>query len=264
MCADELESIVVKEGPETVAAFIVEPVVGTTTGGTHPPRSYFERISEFCDRYGILLVVDEVMSGFGRTGARFAVDHWGCKPDLIAAGKGLGSGYAPLFVTIVNARITAAIAEGSGRVSLGNTYNANPLSCAVGSAVLHKIRQLGLVEAAEIRGKQLRGWLEKLYSVPIVGDVRGIGLMQGVELVADQQTRAAFAPELRVSHRVAEAARGRGLLVTDRGATRDGRRGDNVFLTPPLTVSEAEVDTMGKILVEAVAEVADQVEGVAQ
>lgn len=254
-CADDLEQAVVHEGPGNVAAILLEPINGTTAGAYTGGKPYLGRAREVCDRYGLLLVADEVMTGFGRTGAAFAVDHFDCRPDLIACGKGLGAGYVPLFATLVGDHVMAAIAAGSGRVGLGNTYCAHPLSCAVGEAVLDVLEDDGLVEAARVRGQRVGAALTDLAARhAIVGDVRGRGLLWAVELVRDRATREPFAPGLRVAERIGQAARRNGLILFTVSGTVDGVRGDHVMVAPPLCIAEDDLDDLLARLGAAVAE----------
>jgi adenosylmethionine-8-amino-7-oxononanoate aminotransferase len=217
------------------------------------------KIREICDRHGILLIADEIMSGFGRTGALFAVDHWTLTPDILVCGKGLGSGYVPIFATILRDGVMEVVSSKPFVMPLGNTYNANPLSCAIGLAVLDYTRDHDLVSRAERSGRRLRAGLAKLEGIGIVGDVRGLGLMQGVEFVRNQESREAFPPQASVAARVASAAVRAGLLLTHRGSTSDGARGDTVFVTPPLTITDDELDSLVDLLVASVSTVADEI-----
>lgn len=253
-CAQELERVILHEGPETVAAFVVEPVVGTTTGGTYPPPDYFPAVREICDKYGVLLIADEVMTGFGRTGERFAMNHWGVAPDIIACGKGLGCGYAPIFATILHDRVLDVLRSGSARIGLGHTYNGNPLSCAVGLAVLDYLEEHQLVARAKVLGDYLRVQLETLRELPIVGDVRGLGLMQGIELVANPQSRQPFDPDVKLASRVLAAALQRGLVLTGRTGTSDGLRGDHILVTPALVAQEGDIGMLVALLRESLRE----------
>src|SRR5947209_7293585 len=192
-CADELERLIRWEGPENVSCFIAEPVVGATMGAVPAPKGYFERIREICDRYDVLFIADEVMSGFGRTGRWFAVEHWGVIPDILVAAKGVSGGYAPLAVLTAQQRIVDALAEAGTPVVMGHTYSQNPVTAAAGLAVLEYIQKHNLVGAAQQRGAELRAGLFGLRERhSILGDVRGLGLLLGIELVQDQLTRRPF------------------------------------------------------------------------
>lgn len=248
-CADDLERAVQEAGPGSVAAFIAEPVVGATLGAVPPPEGYWRRIREICDRHGILLIADEVMTGVGRTGAPFAIDHWGVVPDMIVVGKGCSAGYTPLGAVIARGFIHDAIRDGSGAFEHGFTYSANPLSAATGAAVLDVVRRRRLVRRARALGplleRILRGAAERH---PIVGDVRGLGLFWGMELVSDRTTRAPFDPSLKVARRVGSEARRRGLLLYPGSGTADGVRGDHVIVAPPLVITKPELALLGRLL----------------
>src|SRR5271154_2044687 len=199
------------------AAFIFEPVSGVTLGAVVPPPGYLQSVSEICRRNGVLLIADEVMTGMGRTGRNFAVDHWEVAPDILVTAKGLSSGYAPLGVVLVSKRVADALADGSGAFLHGFTYNSHPVSLAAGRAVLRIMQERELVQAADSERQNstastLRSKLETLRDAKAVGDVRGIGLLWGVEFVADKATKRPFAPEMNFAGRVAEAAVRRGLL----------------------------------------------------
>jgi adenosylmethionine-8-amino-7-oxononanoate aminotransferase len=254
--ADALEATILAEGPETVAAFIAEPVVGATLGSAPAPPGYFQRIRAICDRYDVLFIADEVMTGFGRTGRRFGIEHWDVVPDLMAVAKGITAGYAPLGAAVCSARIYTAFREGSGQFVNLFTYGANPLCCAVGDVVLRLTEEQDLAGRAARLGSYLRDRLEPLADSPLVGDVRGLGLMLGFEFVQDKTTKAPFPPAARVAARVAEAALERGLFVYPGTGTVDGERGDHLMVAPPLIITEAECDELATTLAAALAAVA--------
>jgi len=254
--ADALEATIVAEGPDSVAAFIAEPVVGATLGSAPAPPGYFQRIREICDRYGVLFISDEVMTGFGRTGRRFGIEHWDVVPDLMAVAKGITAGYAPLGAAICTERIYAAFRGGSGQFVNLFTYGANPLCCAVGDVVLRLTEEQDLAGRAARVGAYLRQRLEPLAASPLVGDVRGLGLMLGLEFVQDKATKAPFPPAARVAARVAEAALERGLFVYPGSGTVDGERGDHLMVAPPLIITEAECDELISSLAAALDAVA--------
>lgn len=212
-CADDLAKQIAAIGREKVAAFFLEPVSGATLGAAAPPPEYLPRIAEICRQNDILLVVDEVMTGIGRTGKSFAVDYWGVEPDIVLAGKGLASGYAPLGAVIVTGRIASAIEHGSGTLLHGFTYNAHPISAAAGLAVLDYLEEKNLLASVESKGAQLRAALAPLREFPIVGDIRGIGLLLGIEFVRDAKTREPFDSAMNISSRVYDAALRRGVLT---------------------------------------------------
>jgi adenosylmethionine-8-amino-7-oxononanoate aminotransferase len=256
--ADALEAAILEAGPETVAAFIAEPVVGATMGAAPAPPGYFQRIRAICDRYDVLFIADEVMTGFGRTGRRFGVDHWDVVPDLMAVAKGITAGYAPLGAGLCSTRIYEAFQPGQGSGQFVNlfTYGSNPLCCAVGDTVLRITEEQDLAGRAARVGAYLRARLEPLAASPLVGDVRGLGLMLGLEFVQDKATQEPFPASARVAARVAEAALARGLFVYPGAGTVDGERGDHLMVAPPLTITEAECDELVDALAGALEAVA--------
>jgi adenosylmethionine-8-amino-7-oxononanoate aminotransferase len=244
--AEELgQAIAASNG--TAAAFIFEPVSGATLGAVAPPPGHLRRVAEICRSTGVLLVADEVMTGMGRSGRNFAVDHWNVAPDILVIAKGLSSGYAPLGAVIASRKVVDAIAAGSGAFLHGFTYNAHPISLAAGHAVLRYLKAHGLVTAADSQGegtpaKKLRNALDGLLDLPVVGDVRGIGLLLGVEFVADKKTKAAFAPEMNVAGRAGQAALQRGLLVYPMQGSVDGVSGDHLLIAPPAILTREQID----------------------
>ena len=260
-CADALELEITRQGPENVAAFIAEPVVGATAGALPAPPGYLQRIREICDRHDVLFIADEVMCGCGRTGKDFAVEHWDVVPDILVAAKGLASGYAPLAATIVKREVHEAFRKGSGRFIHGHTYGGSPLSCAVGVAVLGLVREWRLAERAAEQGRYLQSKLEGLRKYPFVGDIRGKGLMVGIELVKDRQTKEPFPAELRLNEKVGSAAFKNGLIVYPGGGSVDGIRGDHILLGPPLVIARQEIDELVEILDRALEQVSREVLG---
>ncbi|HOI94443.1 MAG TPA: aspartate aminotransferase family protein [Syntrophobacter fumaroxidans] len=254
-CADQLERTIKYEGPDAVAAFIAEPVVGATAGALVPRDGYWPRIKRICDAYEIKLIADEVMTGCGRCGRNFCMDHWQVKPDLIVAAKGLSSGYTPLGAVIVAEEIHEAVRKGSGAFVHGHTYSQNPLSTAIGAAVLAYIEKHGLVERSFRMGGYLLEKLQVLRSLDMVGDVRGLGLFAGIELVKDKQTKETFAPTLKVNARVAAEAFSRGLVSYPGGGGADGINGDHILLAPPFIITETQVDEMAAIVKDSIAAV---------
>jgi adenosylmethionine-8-amino-7-oxononanoate aminotransferase len=258
--AAELERAIEAANGE-VAAFIVEPVSGATLGAVVPPSGYLQSVAEICRRHGVLLIADEVMTGMGRTGRNFALEHWDVAPDILVTAKGLSSGYAPLGAVLVSKRVASAIADGSGAFLHGFTYNSHPISLAAGRAVLTRVQEQELVQAAdsESRGSTaatLRQALERLRDAKAVGDVRGIGLLWGVEFVADKTTKRPFTPELNFAGRAAQAAVNRGLLVYPMQGCVDGVSGDHVLITPPAVITAEQIDWAVKQLREAIEEAA--------
>jgi adenosylmethionine-8-amino-7-oxononanoate aminotransferase len=243
------------------AAFICEPVSGATLGAVVPPPGYLQSIAEICRRQGVLFIVDEVMTGMGRTGRNFAVDHWGVGPDILVTAKGLSSGYAPLGAVLMTKRVADAIANGSGAFLHGFTYNSHPISLAAGQAVLRFLQDRNLVEAANsaqqgTAAAALRSQLEKLRDAKSVGDVRGIGLLWAVEFVADKATKRPFASKVNFAGQVATAAVKRGLLVYPMQGCVDGTAGDHVLIAPPAIITSDQIDWSVQQLGEAIEEVA--------
>jgi adenosylmethionine-8-amino-7-oxononanoate aminotransferase len=253
-CARELEQAIVRAGPENIAGFIFEPIVGASSGAV-PPDGYLTVIREICDRFGILMIADEVMTGAGRTGTYFAVEHWGISPDIVIAGKGLASGYAPLGAVLVSEKVWRAIAAGSGRIDHGFTYQAHPPALAAGLAVQRILDEQRLIERCRARGEYFARRLEDLRVLECVGDVRGRGLLQTVEFVADRATRRPFPRAFNFSGRLYEAMLRRGVLVYPmRGSAGEGE-GDHVLLAPPFIVEEADLDVVVQALADSIAEV---------
>ena len=254
--ARQLEAAIVREGPERVAAFIAEPIVGAAAGAVPGTRAYFETVREICDRHDVLLIADEVMTGFGRAGAQFAIAHFGVVPDLLVMGKGMAAGYAPLAGVLVGRRIVGAFRRGEGQFVHGHTYSAHPASCAAGLAVQDFMDRHGLVERAAGVGAALGRRLQTLRAHPIVGDVRGLGMMWGIEFVRDRTTREPFPPATRIAARITAEARRRGLLIYPGTGSTDGVRGDHALVAPPFTISDVEVEELVGRLDEAVGAVA--------
>ncbi|HOK06656.1 MAG TPA: aspartate aminotransferase family protein [Syntrophales bacterium] len=253
-CADALEEAILYEGPDSVSAFLAEPVVGATAGCLVPKDGYFQRIREICDRYDCLLIADEVMTGIGRTGRNFALDHWGVRPDMIVCAKGLGAGYYPINAVVTTEEIHRVIKEGNGIFVHGHTYSQNPLGCAAALAVLAYIERHDLVRRSAEMGAYLLEGLRRLEEIPIVGDVRGLGLFAGVEFVVDKEKKTPFDPSLKVNTVIANKAFAKGLIVYPGGGGADGIRGDHVLIAPPFTIEEGQIDTLVEILGEAVLE----------
>jgi adenosylmethionine-8-amino-7-oxononanoate aminotransferase len=243
--ADELEAKIRELGADNVIAFIAEPVVGATLGAVPAVPGYFKRIREICDRHGILLILDEVMCGMGRTGTMHACEQDGVSPDLMTVAKGLGGGYEPIGAMFVARRIVEALERGSGAFQHGHTYNGHAVACAAALAVQRVIHDEGLLAAVRQRGQEMADLLvERLGAHPHVGDLRGRGLFRGIELVLDRATRQPFDPSLKLHARVKKEALARGLMCYPMGGTIDGRQGDHVLLAPPYIISTAQLDEM--------------------
>ncbi len=251
--ADELDAKITALGPDTVMAFVAEPVVGATAGALAPVPGYFERMREVCDRHGVLLILDEVMCGMGRTGTLFACEQDNVAPDIVTIAKGLGAGYAPIGAMLLSDRIHAAIRDGSGSFQHGHTYHGHPLAAAAGLAVLERLVDDGLVAGVSGRGARLAQALEaRLGQHPHVGDIRGRGLFRGIELVADRETKAPFDPARKLHARVKSAAMAEGLICYPAGGTLDGVQGDHILIAPPFIISDAEIDTLVDRLATAI------------
>ncbi|MGH6918615.1 MAG: aspartate aminotransferase family protein [Geminicoccaceae bacterium] len=239
----ELEDTIVRVGPETVIAFIAEPVVGATLGAVPALPGYFAGVRALCDRYGILLMLDEVMCGMGRTGSLFASEQEGVDPDIVTIAKGLGAGYQPNGATLASATICEAIRTGTGFFQHGHTYMAHPVACAAGLAVQKALLEEQLLGRVRAQGARLKNLLHARFEGhPHVGDVRGRGLFMGVELVADRATKRPFDPQSKLNAVVKAAAMQRGLLCYPMGGTIDGRAGDHVLLAPPFIVTDGELE----------------------
>ena len=251
--ADELETKLLELGPDTVIGFIAEPVVGATAGAVTAVPGYFKRIREICDRYGVLLILDEVMCGMGRTGSLYACEQEGIAPDLLVTAKGLGAGYQPIGAVLCTDKIFNAIVEGSGTFMHGHTYMAHPVACAAALAVQRRIEDDDLLANVRQMGEALDRMLhDRLGNHPHVGDIRGRGLFRAVELVADRATKAPFDPSAKLNQRIKREAIADGLMVYPMGGTVDGQFGDHVLLAPPYIVTEAEVDTIASKLAGAI------------
>ncbi|MBB3771958.1 adenosylmethionine-8-amino-7-oxononanoate aminotransferase [Angulomicrobium tetraedrale] len=236
-----LREEILAQGPETVLAFIMEPVGGASTGALVAPDSYYAEIRAICDEFGILLICDEVMSGAGRTGRYLASEHWNLRPDIVALSKGFGAGYAPLGAMVADGRIAEAVIDNGGFIH-GHTYAGNPLACAAGLAVLEEIDRLDLITAAEQQGQALKARLEAtMERFPFIGDVRGKGLLLAFELVAERATMEPLPVGLNAHLRLVDIAYDAGLIIYSR-RTRGGRIGDHFLVCPPLIVSDDQID----------------------
>jgi adenosylmethionine-8-amino-7-oxononanoate aminotransferase len=257
--ADALEAKIEELGPGTVIAFIAETVVGATAGAVPPAPDYFKRIRQICDRHGVLLILDEVMCGMGRTGTLHACEQEGIAPDLMTVAKGLGGGYQPIGATLMTGRIFRAFEQGSGFFQHGHTYIGHPMACAAALAVQQVIKRDRLLDNVRAMGARLsRRFNERFANHPHVGDIRGRGLFQAIELVADRTEKTPFDPRLKLHARVKAEAMARGLMVYPSGGTADGVAGDHVLLAPPFIIDAETIDTVVERLGDAVdAAVAD-------
>ncbi len=249
-CADNLELTIRQVGADNVAAFIAEPIVGATLGAVPATPGYFQRIRDICDRYSVLFIADEVMTGLGRTGRRWGLDHWGVIPDLIVCAKGISGGYAPLGAVLAKPEFVGEVRSRSGSFVIGHTSSSgNPMSCAAGAAVLRYTIDNGLIENAATVGGYFKDRLFELARRhEIIGDVRGLGLLLGVELVRNRLTKEPFPPAWGVARRVANATLERGLVSYPGAGTADGVAGDHLLYAPPLIINRQQIDEMVHIL----------------
>lgn len=239
--AERLEELILRLGPEKVAAFVAEPISGAALGACVPPEDYWPAISEVCRRHGVLIIADEVMTGFGRTGMWFGSEHFGLRPDILTAGKGTASGYWPLGLAIASGQVHDTIASGTGFVH-GFTYSHHALGATAGLEVLRILERENLVEASARQGEKLGAALRReLADLPGVGDIRGRGLLQAVEFVADKDTREPFERSAHVTEKIVRGCRLAGVLLYHGIGCADGTRGDLVLLGPPLVITDAEI-----------------------
>jgi len=251
--AEEFESKIDELGGKNVIAFVAETVVGATLGAVPAMPGYFKRVREICDRHGILLILDEVMCGMGRTGTLHACEQEGISPDIIAIAKGLGGGYAPIGALLIEEKIFNTLAEGSGAFLHSHTYMGHPLACAAALAVQRVIRRDKLLENVRRQGDYLSRRLnERFGNHPFVGDLRGRGLFQGIEIVSDRGTKAPFDPSCKLHARIKHQALTRGLMIYPMGGTVDGTRGDHVLLAPPFIIDNGTIDAIVERLGDAI------------
>ncbi len=251
--ADELEAEIQRLGPDTVMAFVAEPVVGATMGAVPAVPGYLKRIREICDRHGVLLILDEVMCGMGRTGHLYACAEDGVAPDMLTVAKGLGAGYQPIGALICTGRIYDAIAAGSGFFQHGHTYMGHAMAAAGAGAVLRAIRDRGLLPRVQQAGETLDAALRARFGQhPHIGDIRGRGLFRGLELVADRETKAVFDPARKLHAKIKAAAMDAGLICYPMGGTIDGQRGDHILLAPPFIISDDQIGELTDKLAQAI------------
>ena len=260
--AGELETEILRLGAENVSAFIAETVGGATAGVLPPVKGYYKRIREICDQYGVVMILDEVMCGMGRTGTLFACEQDGVAPDIVCIAKGLGAGYQPIGATLVTDKIYSTFINGSGAFQHGHTYMGHPTACAGALAVQHKIESLDLLRAVRRQGDALVDKLvERFGNHAHIGDIRGRGLFQGIELVADRTTKATFDPELKLNLRIKKHAFEAGLICYPGGGTADGRRGDHVLVAPPFIITDSQLDELVDKLAGAVETALKEIKG---
>ncbi|MFC1934866.1 aspartate aminotransferase family protein [Chloroflexota bacterium] len=259
-CAWELDTVIKREGPDNIAAFICEPVPGLGVGV--PPKEYFPIIREICDKHNVLMITDEVITGFGRLGGKFfGIEHWGVCPDIITTAKGMAAGYTPLSALIVSEKVVDCLSKGAADVGhvAAHTYAGNPASCAGGLAVLNYIVKNNLVQRCEEMSEYLFKKLSPLNNLSIVGDIRGKGLIIGIEFVADKESKEPLSRKLKVSENIAANAMEKGLFVLPAPGFIDGELGDGLLVVPALTVTEDECDNLVDLLAQSIEETQSQV-----
>ncbi|MQB07700.1 aspartate aminotransferase family protein [Agrobacterium tumefaciens] len=251
--AAELEAKILELGADQVMTFIAEPVVGATLGAVGPVADYFKKIRQVCDKYGVLLILDEVMCGMGRTGTIFALEQERIVPDLVTIAKGLGGGFQPIGAVMLSSRIYHAFADGSGLFQHGHTYIGHPIAAAAANKVVEILTRPGLIDNVVTMGEHLQAGLEaRLGQSPYVGDIRGRGLFRGVEIVADRDRKTPFDPARKIHARIKKEAMKRGLMCYPMGGTIDGRHGDHVLLAPPYIIRPDEIDMIADRLTDAI------------
>jgi adenosylmethionine-8-amino-7-oxononanoate aminotransferase len=255
LCARALESTIRQQGPETVAAFIAEPVVGAALGCVPAPDGYFEKIREICTKYDVLFIADEVMTGWGRTGKLWGMEHWNVTPDIVSTAKGITGGYSPFSAIIARESIWDALQQNHSPFKAGHTLNANAVSCVAALTVIHYIQEHDLVENSRMRGEQLMNGLTQLMEKhQILGDVRGKGLMVGFEFVQSQDTKDTFPPQLKLATLFEKIALNNGLVTYPCTGSIDGVMGDMVLLAPPLIITQTQVDDMIQLIDQTISE----------
>lgn len=254
-CAYDLERVIKLEGSDYISAFIAEPISGSSLAAVVPHPKYFNIIRSICDEYNVLLISEEVMTGFGRTGMNFGIDHWGVIPDIITTAKGISSGYAPLGATICNEKIYHAILNGTGKFIPGITFAGSPLTCAAGLANLKYIEKHNLVDRSRQMGEYLKTKLGVLENSPIVGDIRGKGLFVGIEFIEDKRSKHPFPKDLNLARKIADKTFERGLIVLPGTGGVDGIMGDHILLAPPFTIEKLEIEAMVEILEGVIREI---------
>jgi adenosylmethionine-8-amino-7-oxononanoate aminotransferase len=248
-CASALEEEILRQGEENVAAFIAEPISGATLGAVVPPPEYWPMIREICDRYGLLLIVDEVMSGMGRSGAWFAIQHWDVQADMLTIGKGSAGGYFPLAALAVKGQHLNLLVDDGSDFIHGGTYSHHAVGCASGLAILEYLHENRLIEKVSRKGEYLQNQLDqRLTPFEWIGDIRGMGLMWGIELVADRQEKVPFDPDLHISQKLADEAFRRGLIIYPGSGSVDGVKGDHFMIGPPFTITEEQIGEMVELL----------------
>jgi len=258
--AKALEAEILRQGADNIAAFITEPVVGSAAPGVHPDKIYFKMVREICDKYDVLLIVDEVMSGFGRTGKKFAIEHFGVVPDIVTCAKGMSCGYTPMGAAVAREEIFNKImVEGSGHFVHGHTYAGNPLSCGIAHKVIEIMEREGYVDNAAKQGNYLIEKLQSLYDYPIVGDIRGKGLMIGIEFVQDKETKEPFDASVQIKNKITVNCLAEGLVVYPGGGAVDGIKGDHILIAPPVNIKSEEIDLLVNALEAGIKKTCEEV-----
>ena len=256
----EFKTVIQRIGKERIAAFIAEPIVGAAGAALVPPDGYFEAMKRVCEENDILMIADEVMTGFGRTGKMFAMEHWGVIPDIMVLGKGMSAGYSPIAAAVSADHVIAPILSGSGSVMAGHTYSGNPLSAAVSLAVIRYLKKHQLPERADLSGRYLMNALKDVQTNhSIIGDVRGKGLLIGIEFVADRLSKTPFPAHAQMTHLVVETAKQNGLLVYPASAGEDGVGGAAVMIAPPLSITQQEMDELIQLFEQTITQVEQEV-----
>jgi len=259
-CARALEKEILRQGAGRVVAFIAESVSGATLGAVVPPGGYWSLLRQSCDRYSVLLIADEVMSGFGRTGRWFGIEHFGVQPDMMTLGKGATGGYFPLSILAVRGADVETIRQAHGDFVHGGTFSHHAVGAAAALATLGYLEEHDLVATAAARGAYLgRRLNEALGELPCVGDVRGLGMMWGVEFVADRKTKVPFPPELHFGQHVCNLTFERGVIFYPGSGSVDGVRGDHLMVAPPFVITEGEIDEVVSMLRRAVLDVHEEI-----
>lgn len=251
-CIQELLECITENGPDTIAAFVAEPVVGAALGAVAPPKGYFQKLRRVCDDYGIVLISDEVMTGFGRLGSNFGIERFETVPDIIASGKGVSGGYFPFSAVIANQKISQVFEEHKSLFKAGHTFACNPVAASVGSLVIDYMSENNILQNVMSVGASLLEKLEQLKAFDIVGEVRGTGLLLGVELVRDKQTKAPFPEKLQLSKRIFEEALKQGVILYPGKGSVDGLLGDHLLISPPLTINKEEATKIVEVLAEVI------------
>ncbi|WP_223593235.1 aspartate aminotransferase family protein [Neobacillus bataviensis] len=251
LCARELDTAISRIGADKIAAFIAEPVIGAAGGAIAPPKDYFKQIKEICEAHDILFIADEVMTGFGRTGTMLACEQWGVTPDIVALGKGMGAGYAPIAAAVASEKVMEPILAGSKSVMSGHTLSANPQTCAVSFAVLEYLEKNEILKEVDCKSTYLKNQLEKLKGqFSFIGDIRGKGLLMGIEFVEEESAKTPFPRSAQVTQKIVALAKEKGLLIYPAGAGIDGVNGDAIIVSPPLTISKREIEELAALLKE--------------